>query len=123
MASRTRDFTVEVIRDVTVVRLATDMIDRLNLDEVLQGLRKLVLAEQPRKLLLNLDRVEYFHSIALGRLVVLSKVLEDQGGEMRVCNLRPTTYQVFVTTQLDRFFRTYASERAALEDWAGAPAR
>lgn len=117
MAGTSTIFQIERIDDATVVRLMTDAVDNLNLDEVLNDLKQLVQEQRPRKLLLNLSDVQYFHSIALGRLVRLNSLILRQGGQLRLCCLQPTVMQVLVTTQLDRVLETRASEQAALAGW------
>jgi anti-sigma B factor antagonist len=117
MAVTSPFFDVEQVRDVAVIRLTTDTIDSMNLDQVMRELTELVEAELPKKVLLNLSPIEYFHSLALGRLAALHWKIKRYGGELRLCNLQPAVYQVFVVTQLDRLLDVRSFEQTALRGW------
>ena len=67
-----------------------------------------------RKVVLNLDGLRFLDSSGLGSLVIASRMLEGQGGQMRIVNARGPVRNVFQITRLDRIFPDYRDEDAAI---------
>jgi anti-anti-sigma factor len=105
---------VEKIGGVTVVRVLVPRINSENVEEF--GTELLTTAEEPavKKLVLNLDRVEFLFSTALGKIVALEKKLQTHGGSLRVCNLRPVVRSSFDSAGLTLLLRVFPDERQAL---------
>ena len=76
-------------------------------------------AEQgDRRVVLNLERLNFMDSSGLGSLVSGSKLLESQGGQMRIVNARGPVRNVFQITRLDRIFPAYQDETDAIASFA-----
>jgi anti-sigma B factor antagonist len=67
-----------------------------------------------RKVVLNLAELRFMDSSGLGSLVSGSKLLEAQGGQMRIVNARGPVRNVFQITRLDRIFPAYQDETDAI---------
>jgi anti-sigma B factor antagonist len=97
-----------------VVRfLDRKIIDAANIQELGDELFSLVEKEQKTTLVLNFATVEFLSSAALNKLIILDKKLKAAGGKMRLCNLRPEIYDVFVITRLNQVFEIKATESEA----------
>jgi anti-sigma B factor antagonist len=74
----------------------------------------LVEQDNRKNLLLNFSNVEFMSSAALNKLIVLNKKVQGVGGKMRLSNLRPEIYDVFVITRLNTVFDIKSDEADAL---------
>jgi len=66
-----------------------------------------------RRIVLNLERVDFIDSTGLGALISLLKTIGELGDFM-ICNIRPPVTSLFKVTRMDRVFRIHASEEEAL---------
>jgi anti-sigma B factor antagonist len=110
-----RRLEVSDVGDVAVVRFVDrKILDEGNIQEVGQELYGLVEKEQRAKLLLNFSNVDFLSSAALGKLIKLEKKVRDAGGTLKLSNIRPEIYEVFVITKLTRVFDIKDDEAEAL---------
>jgi anti-sigma B factor antagonist len=113
---RRRRLEMEPIGDITVVSfLDKKILDEQNIQIIGEELFRLVDDQGYRKLLLNFGNVEYLSSAALGKLITLNKKLQQAGGRLVLCNIRPEIHEVFEITKLDKFFKIVKEEQAALQ--------
>jgi anti-anti-sigma factor len=101
--------------DVTIVEL----VDRKILDEPgiaqLSGQLTGLLARDSRpRLVLDFVNVSHMSSSVLGMLIALHKRVREKGGELFLCNIRPSIHEVFVITRLDQVLRIFPSREEAL---------
>ncbi|MBN2215749.1 MAG: STAS domain-containing protein [Pirellulales bacterium] len=110
-----RRLTIDEVGDVTVVRFRDQkIIDDLNIQELGRELLNLVEVENRKKLVLNFSAVEFLSSAALGKLITLEKKVKAAAGKLKLCNIQPQTYEVFVITKLNRLFDIKEDEADAL---------
>ena len=110
-----RRLEISEVGDVTVVCFRDQKIlDDLNIQELGRELSQLVEAENRKRLLLNFDAVEFLSSSALGKLITLDKKVKAVNGTLKLCNIQPEIYEVFVITKLNRVFDIKDSESEAL---------
>ena len=110
-----RRLEVSEVGDVTVVRFVDrKILDEGNIQEVGQELFALIEQEHRKKVLLNFCNVDFLSSAALGKLIKLEKKVRDSGGLLKLSNIRPEIYEVFVITKLVRVFDIKDDEADAL---------
>jgi anti-sigma B factor antagonist len=110
-----RRLEVSEVGAVTVVRFVDrKILDAANIQELGDELFGLVEQESRKNLLLNFSNVEFMSSAALNKLIVLNKKVQGVGGKLRLSNLRPEIYDVFVITRLNTVFDIKADEADAL---------
>ncbi len=81
--------------------------------EIREAMRQI--AEQGHKrVVLNLEALQFMDSAGLGALVTAAKLLESHGGQARIVNARGPVRNVFQITRLDRIFPDYEDEDAAI---------
>jgi anti-anti-sigma factor len=110
---------VEHVGGVTVVRLLTARMNSDNVEEI--GAELLALAGDPanRRMVLNLARVEFLFSTALGKLVALEKKLQAQRGTLRLCELRPLVREALENAGLTLILKLFDTEQEAVAaKWA-----
>jgi anti-sigma B factor antagonist len=101
--------------EVALVRfLDRKIIDAANIQELGEELFGLVEKEKKQNLILNFNSVEFLSSAALNKLIMLDKKVKAAKGKMRLCNLRPEIYEVFVITRLNQLFDIKPNENDAL---------
>lgn len=107
---------VSEVGDVTVVRFVDrKILDAANIQDLGDELFALVERENRQKLLLNFANVEFLSSAALNKLIVLDKKVKASGGLLKLSDLAPEIYDVFVITRLNQLFDIKETEGDALK--------
>jgi len=102
--------------DITIVRFVDrKILDATNIEELGTELFGLIEQENRRNLLLNFNGVEFLSSAALNKLIILDKKIKTTGGKLKLSNLRPEIFEVFVITRLHQLFDIKDDEAEALE--------
>src|SRR2546429_6839331 len=113
---RRRRLEVEDIGDVTVVNFVDKKIlDEGNIQIIGEQLFSLVDDLGRRKILLNFQNVEFLSSAALGKLITLNRKLQSVEGRLVMCSIAKEIREVFEITKLDKLFKIYNEEQAALQ--------
>ncbi len=106
---------INEVGDVTVVRFRDQkIVEDINIQELGQEMFRLVESDNCKKLLLNFSSVDFLSSAALGKLITLDKKMKAAGGVLKLSNIRPEIYEVFVITRLNRLFDIKDDEADAL---------
>ena len=89
-------------KDVKVVSfIENKILDEANIAEIGQALTAIVESKHRPKLLLDFQNVDHLSSAALGMLINVNQKIKAQSGELRLSNIKPQIFEVFViTTQL-----------------------
>ena len=105
--------------DITVVEL-TDrkILDEVNISQIGDRLRDLVAQADKPRLVLDFVGVSHMSSSALGMLITIHKHVKEKAGELRLCNIQPTIYEVFVITRLNEIFNICQSREEAVSSIA-----
>jgi len=108
-------------RDCTVVEVSgvLDMATEPQLRQTLQE----VIDAGARRVVVDLAEVELMDSSALGALVLMFKVLRDDGGDLCLAAPRPLVRTVLAVTTVDRAITVHDTVRAAEDDRPAEPAR
>jgi anti-sigma B factor antagonist len=113
--ARKRRLLCEPQGDVTVVNFVEKKIlDELNIKEIGDELMDLVDQHNKDKILVNFENVEYLSSAALGKLITLAKRMQAKNGQLKLCEIAPSIYEIFKITKLNKFFEIHESEADAL---------
>jgi anti-sigma B factor antagonist len=102
--------------DVTIL----DMDGKITIGEGSTALRAAVrrLAEEgKKKLLLNLEKVNYMDSTGLGELIASYTTISRDGGQLKLLQLSSKIQDLLVITKLLTVFDTYDSESDALSSF------
>jgi anti-sigma B factor antagonist len=91
--------------DVTVVELADrKILDEVNISHIGERLQGLVAKAENPKFVLDFSNVGHMSSSALGMLITLHKRVREKKGQLRLCGIQATIYEVFVITRLNEIF-------------------
>lgn len=106
---------VENYRDVTSVTFTdATVIDLQHIDNIREELLDLLVAQDRRKVVLHMSKVQHFSSSALGMLVEAAAAAKKQKGTLVLCGLQPAIRKLFKITKLEKQFKFAADEREAL---------
>lgn len=104
--------------NVTIVELTDKKIlDEVSIKEIGRGLSALATRSDKPLLILNFSPVSHMSSSALGMLITLHKRIREKKGQLKLCNIQPAIYEVFVITRLNEIFDIYQSQAKAMESF------
>jgi anti-sigma B factor antagonist len=108
----------EQAADVTVLRLTTARLpDDDTVRAVFDPLSRLVGEGGRKHLVLNLAVAEHLPSMALAKLVTLSRMVRASNGRLALCHLCPTVEARLASTHLGGLFDIYATEEEAVQSF------
>ncbi|NUM42506.1 MAG: STAS domain-containing protein [Leptospiraceae bacterium] len=67
-----------------------------------------------KKVLLNMDGVEYMSSSGFRACISILRKLNTEGGMLKICNIKPSVKRIFDVIELTSLFDIFESEEAAL---------
>lgn len=94
-----------------------EILEEAIINEVADSLFSVVADTPQIKLLLSFEKVKYLSSSALGMLIRLNKRVEENGGTLKLCQLRKSLYEIFAITKLDRLFESYDEKNTAISSF------
>ncbi|MCK4275305.1 MAG: STAS domain-containing protein [Phycisphaerae bacterium] len=104
--------------NVTIVELTDKKIlEEVNINEIGRELSALAARSDKPRLILNFAPVSHMSSSALGMLITLHKRIREKKGQLKLCNIQPAIYEVFVITRLNEIFDIYQSQAKAMESF------
>lgn len=93
------------------------ILDASAIDQIAKDLYHLVDDLAKQKVLLDFAKVTSMSSQGLGMLVNLNKKLAAIKGGLAMCGMRPEIKKLFSITGLEKDFKFYADDKAALSAW------
>ena len=108
---------VRNVYDVLVVDMAGKLDSQTlgvagdRMTEIVQG--------DARKIVLNLQGLEYVSSAGLRIILRASKLLQGRNGEFRICNATGMVREVLASSGFDSLLKTYDTEKDAVSSFAG----
>jgi anti-sigma B factor antagonist len=93
----------------------TKVLDQRNINLIGAELAEMVEKRAVRKMLINLQNVEYLSSSVLGKLLSLHKALRVKKGTLKLCCIAPSIFEVFKITSLDKVFDIFPTEAEAMD--------
>jgi anti-sigma B factor antagonist len=69
------------------------------------------------KILISFENVEHLSSAALGTLITINNKVRQKGGQLRLSNIDPQIYEVFVITKLNKLFQIFEDSQQAVKSF------
>ena len=102
-------------KDVRVVEFTNNRIlDEANISDIGNSLTALIDEKNNPKLLLDFATVDHLSSAALGMLINANKKIREKNGQLRLANIKPQIFEVFVITKLNKLFKILPNREDAL---------
>lgn len=95
-----------------------NILDEANIQAIGEEIGQIIDAEANPKLLISFANVDHLSSAALGTLITINNKVKSRGGELRLANIDPQIYEVFVITRLNKLFQIHENTDAALKSFA-----
>ncbi len=116
MAAQNESLNVTEQDGITVIEL-TDrkILDEINITQIGEKLNSLVVEVDEPKMVMDFTAVSHMSSSALGMLITLNKRVREKRGQLKLCNIQPAIYEVFVITRLNEIFDIFQSRDKAIE--------
>ena len=115
MAETTPLLAVSHQKDVRIVEFTNNKIlDEGNIAEIGASLNGLIDEAEGPKLLLDFANVDHLSSAALGMLINANNRVKQRNGQLRLTNIKPQIYEVFMITKLNKLFKIHPTRAEAL---------
>ena len=101
--------------DVTMISFVDrNILEEANIQQIGDEISQLIDQQDDPKLLISFEHVEHLSSAALGTLITINNKVRQKGGQLRLSNIDPQIYEVFVITKLNKLFQIHSDNQAAL---------
>lgn len=119
MASNDSRLRVRRQGDVVQVEfIDRNILDEANIQVIGEEIAALIDAEARPKLVINFANVDHLSSAALGTLITVNNRVRAKSGQLRLANIDPQIYEVFVITRLNNLFQIHETTESAIKSLA-----
>ncbi len=95
-----------------------NILDEANIQQIGEEISKIVDAQPQPKLLISFENVDHLSSAALGTLITINNKIRGKDGQLRLADIDPQIYEVFVITKLNKLFQIFDSADQALASFS-----
>lgn len=115
-------FELQCDDDVAVARfVAQRLTEEDNIEQLWHEMNAIVEKLQRRRIVLDLNSVEYATSSVIGKWIMLHRKLDREGGKLVVCGVRGGLHDILSTSKLLNYFNVTDDAVAARSLCAAAP--
>jgi anti-sigma B factor antagonist len=119
VASETSRLRTRRIGDVIQVEfIDRNILDEANIQMIGEEISSLIDAQPKPKLLISFTNVDHLSSAALGTLITINNRIRQAGGQLRLADIDPQIYEVFVITKLNKLFEIHETSADALKSFS-----
>ena len=120
MPRQYRTLAIKRTDDVFCVRLKHAHLQEPEVHDLAEELVDLIDQEKCRKLVLSLgpEPPNLIYSVFVGKLLMVRRRLQEQGGALKLCGASPAVASVFDALRLTQYFDFYPDETAAVAAFA-----
>lgn len=98
----------------TVEFVDRNILDEANIQAISEEISSLIDRTEAPKLLISFSNVDHLSSAALGALITINHRVRDREGQLRLANIDPQIYEVFVITRLNKLFEIHDTAAEAI---------
>lgn len=95
-----------------------NILDEANIQAIGEEISSLIEAEPGPRLLISFANVDHLSSAALGTLITINNKIRAAGGQLRLADIDPQIYEVFVITRLNKLFEIHQTSADAVKSFA-----
>ncbi|MCE9589545.1 MAG: STAS domain-containing protein [Planctomycetes bacterium] len=115
-----KDSHLLIQRDRDIIRI--EFLDKNILEEALiqqigEEIAQVIDRSGNPKVLISFANVEHLSSAALGTLITINNKVRQKEGQLRLSNIDPQIYEVFVITKLNKLFQIFDTAEKALSSF------
>ncbi len=118
MASETSRLRIKKINDVIQVEfIDRNILDEANIQLIGEEITSLIDSTPKPKLLISFTNVDHLSSAALGTLITINNKVRNASGQLRLSDIDPQIYEVFVITKLNKLFEIHETAAEAIKSF------
>ncbi|MCZ6835273.1 MAG: STAS domain-containing protein [Planctomycetota bacterium] len=91
-----------------------NILDEANIQQIGDEISMLIESQESPKLLISFENVDHLSSAALGTLITINNKIRGKNGQLRLANIDPQIYEVFVITKLNKLFEIHDGSEEAI---------
>lgn len=95
-----------------------NILDEASIQQIGEEITKLIDAQTNPKVLISFSNVDHLSSAALGTLITINNKIRSKDGQLRLANIDPQIYEIFVITKLNKLFQIHETADEALASFA-----
>tara|TARA_R110000744_G_scaffold120223_3_gene224032 strand:- start:444 stop:797 length:354 start_codon:yes stop_codon:yes gene_type:complete len=109
---------VTKIDEITQVEfIDRNILDEANIQAISDEISGLIEVDDTPQILINFANVDHLSSAALGALITINNKTKEKSGTLRLANIDPQIYEVFVITRLNKLFNIHDTLNEAMEQF------
>jgi anti-sigma B factor antagonist len=106
------------VNDITHVEfIDRNILDEANIQLIQEELAGLIEGSPRPKLLISFSNVDHLSSAALGALITVRNKINAKSGQLRLADIDPQIYEVFVITKLNKLFEIHPTAAEAIQSF------
>ena len=94
-----------------------NILDEANIQQIGDEISQIIDELESPKLLISFENVDHLSSAALGTLITINNKIRGKGGQLRLANIDPQIYEVFVITKLNKLFEIHEGAEQAISSF------
>ena len=95
-----------------------NILDEANIQQIGDELSRIVDSQPEPKVLISFENVDHLSSAALGTLITINNQVRGRNGQLRLSDIDPQIYEVFVITKLNKLFQIHENADQALASFS-----
>lgn len=94
-----------------------NILDEGNIQQIGEEIMGLIESSDRPRILISFANVDHLSSAALGTLITINSKIRSKDGQLRLANIDPQIYEVFVITKLNRLFQIHDTTEDAMSSF------
>jgi len=95
-----------------------NILDEANIQQIGEEIGRVVDSQDQPKVLISFTNVDHLSSAALGTLITINNKIRGRDGQLRLAEIDPQIYEVFVITKLNKLFQIFDTSEQAMASFA-----
>lgn len=95
-----------------------NILDEANIQQIGDEISRIIDEQESPRLLISFENVDHLSSAALGTLITINNKIRGKDGQLRLANIDPQIYEVFVITKLNKLFEIHDGSEQAIASFS-----
>ncbi len=95
-----------------------NILDEANIQQIGDEISQIIDELESPRLLISFENVDHLSSAALGTLITINNKIRGKDGQLRLANIDPQIYEVFVITKLNKLFEIHEGSEQAIASFS-----
>lgn len=95
-----------------------NILDEANIQQIGDEITQIIDQSDQPHLLISFSNVDHLSSAALGTLITIHNRVREKGGQLRLADIDPQIYEVFVITKLNKLFQIHDDIERAMKSFS-----